>query len=56
MARLNKEDYLEIGQGLECGQKVRVSHDTAECSGSSKSLLIERKEDGTISAYCFRCC
>ena len=55
MSRLNKHDYLEIGQGLEYGQKVRVNHDTVDCTGDSKSLLIERKEDGTILAYCFRC-
>lgn len=34
---------------------VRINHNSDTCSGSSKSLKIERKEDGTISAYCFRC-
>ena len=34
---------------------IRINHEDDHCSGSSKSLKIERKEDGTISAYCFRC-
>ena len=34
---------------------VRVNHDSDECAGSSKSLKIERKEDGSINAHCFRC-
>jgi len=52
---LSKKDYLEIGERLELGQKTRVNHNTLDCSGDSKSLLIERKENGDISAKCFRC-
>ena len=35
--------------------KVRHNHDSDYCPGSSKSMIIERKDDGDISAYCFRC-
>lgn len=35
---------------------VRANHSGGHCSGTSDSLLITRKEDGDISAYCFRCC
>lgn len=52
---LNRDDYLEVGKTLEPGQKMRINHDTHDCSGESKSLLIERKEDGTIYAKCYRC-
>lgn len=34
---------------------IRVNHNTLHCSGSSKSLKIERKEDGSIVANCYRC-
>ena len=41
-----------IGEGED---KVRVNHDSPYCSGDSKSLLITRNDDESISAYCFRC-
>lgn len=34
---------------------VRINHDSPTCKGDSKSMRIERKEDGTITAICFRC-
>lgn len=34
---------------------VRINHASDACSGRSKSLRIERKHDGTITAKCFRC-
>jgi hypothetical protein len=52
---LNREDYLEIGETLDLGQKIRINHESPDCSGNSKSLLITRKENGDINAYCFRC-
>ena len=55
MNYLNYDDFLEIGENLEYGQKVRVNHINSDCDGSSKSMLIERKDNGDISAYCFRC-
>lgn len=33
----------------------RVNHVSPHCRGDSKSMKIERKQDGTISAKCFRC-
>ena len=55
MKWLPKEDYLEIGLGLAEGHQVRINHESSDCDGSSNSLKIERKHDGNISAYCFRC-
>lgn len=52
---LRYDDFLEIGENLNYGQKARVNHDTPDCSGDSNSLLVERKDNGDISAYCFRC-
>jgi hypothetical protein len=49
------DDFLEIGENLNYGQKARVNHDSSDCSGDSNSLLVERKDNGDISAYCFRC-
>lgn len=34
---------------------ARVNHTSERCSGESKSLRVERREDGTITAKCFRC-
>lgn len=35
--------------------RIRANHTTASCTGGSDSLLVERKADGSSSAYCFRC-
>lgn len=34
---------------------TRIRHETDYCTGRSKSLKIERTDDGGISAICFRC-
>lgn len=34
---------------------VRVNHSGGHCSGTSESMLITRKENGDVRAYCFRC-
>lgn len=35
--------------------KVRVNHNSTTCDGGRDSMLIERKEDDSLSCYCFRC-
>ena len=55
MKYLNRDDYLSIGESLNYGQQIRVNHSSNGCDGSSKSLLIKRKDNGEITAYCFRC-
>ncbi len=35
---------------------VRVNHNTPDCGGDSKSMIVEVKDDGSIFAYCHRCC
>lgn len=53
MARLKLFDW--IGYAPDKPGKVRVNHDSDTCSGGRKSMIIERKENGTATAYCFRC-
>jgi hypothetical protein len=43
-------DYAPDNPGV-----IRINHVTSYCHGDSKSLKIERKEDGSIHAKCFRC-
>ena len=45
-----EEDYGDI----DIGRIVRINHNSDYCSGHSKSLKIERKEDG-LYAKCYRC-
>lgn len=52
---LSKEDYLTIAESLSPGQVERINHESDDCSGDSKSLKIEVKEDGNIVARCYRC-
>lgn len=35
--------------------KTRHNHESPDCSGGRDSMLVERKSDGSIAAYCFRC-
>lgn len=35
--------------------KDRANHIADYCSGGSKSMIVERKSNGDISAHCFRC-
>lgn len=51
--KLLHEEFVDLAPD-EVGS-IRVNHESPDCSGQSKSLKIERKEDGTISAHCFRC-
>ena len=34
---------------------VRINHDSSDCSGSSKSIIITTNPDYSVFAYCFRC-
>ena len=34
---------------------VRVNHASTGCSGSSASMKVERHDDGSVSAKCYRC-
>ena len=40
---------------LAAGQKVRTNHNSVDCAGGSNSMLVERKDDNSISIHCFRC-
>lgn len=51
---LRPEEYLPYAPDV-LGRKVRVSHESEDCSGSSPSMSIVRNEDGSVSAKCFRC-
>jgi len=53
MEYLHKDEYMHLAPD-EAGS-VRVNHDSDDCQGDSKSMIITRKEDGTINACCFRC-
>lgn len=35
--------------------KVRVNHSSATCSGGRDCMVIERLDNGNLSAHCFRC-
>lgn len=35
--------------------KLRANHIADDCSGDSDSMIVERREDGSASAHCFRC-
>jgi len=50
---LRPEEYMTHAPD-EVGQRVRVNHESADCTGGSKAMTVERKEDG-VYAKCFRC-
>lgn len=50
---LNKDEYLHLAPERE--GIVRVNHASPLCGGDSKSMLVERKENGDVAAHCFRC-
>jgi hypothetical protein len=50
---LKKSDYVDYAP--DNPGTIRINHATTYCHGDSKSLRIERKEDGSIHAKCFRC-
>lgn len=50
---LPKSDYLPFAPehvGIN-----RVNHNSDYCHGDSPSMIVERKEDGSVAAHCFRC-
>lgn len=50
---LKRNEYLHFAP--EHVGIVRVNHQGDYCSGDSLSMLVERKEDGSVAAHCFRC-
>lgn len=50
---LRTEEYMPYAPD-DVGDRVRVNHDSDDCSGDSNSMTIERKHDG-VYAKCFRC-
>lgn len=50
---LPKEEYVH--HALQSPGIVRVNHKSDYCSGDSDSMLVERKDDGSVAAHCFRC-
>lgn len=50
---LPKREYIEFAPDMP--GIVRVNHQSDYCSGDSPSMLVERKQDGSVSGYCFRC-
>lgn len=53
MIRLKRSDWEHLAP--DSPGRLRASHDSELCQGDSQSLLIEHKDDGSLSAYCFRC-
>lgn len=39
----------------ETPSRIRANHIGDHCEGGRDSMIVERKEDGTANAYCFRC-
>lgn len=35
--------------------KIRINHESDSCHGGRDSMIISRKPDGSVNAYCFRC-
>lgn len=52
-SRLIKDTWLPFAP--ERKGTIRINHNTQACSGDSKSLAITRKENGDLSAICWRC-
>lgn len=53
LRRLKRDEFVPFAP--EKRGSRRVNHDSPECSGDSKSLIVTRKDDGSITAHCFRC-
>lgn len=51
--RLSKQEFVPFAPS-HVGE-VRVNHRSDYCSGDSDSMIVERKDDGAITAHCFRC-
>lgn len=58
---MNKMPWHEVKQiaeehsNLSVGQKLRTNHNSTDCAGFSKSMIVEKKDDNSISIHCFRC-
>lgn len=50
---LRTEEFLPYAPD-DVGCKVRVNHESSECTGGSNAMVVERKDDG-VYAKCFRC-
>lgn len=53
MARLPLDEWLDYAPDKP--GRVRVNHTSPDCVGGRESMIVERKDDGTANAYCFRC-
>lgn len=51
--KLRSSEYVPFA--LKSAGIIRVNHDVPSCSGSSKSIVITTRSDGTVTAKCFRC-
>ena len=50
---LRTEEFLPYAPD-DVGRKVRVNHESSDCTGGSNAMVVERKDDG-VYAKCFRC-
>ena len=55
MSRYLRYDEFMPFAPSNIGEQIRINHDSDDCSGSSKSMVVRREEDGRIVAYCHRC-
>lgn len=53
LERMKRSEW--IGFAPSYVGKVRANHTADYCEGGSKSMIVERKDNGDLSAYCFRC-
>lgn len=53
--RISNSEVTQYVELLGSQGFMRVNHSTSYCSGSSKSLVIKRTDDGIIHVNCFRC-
>lgn len=48
-----KEEWLHLVP--EKPSRIRVNHVAPDCHGGRDSMVVERKKDGQLIAFCFRC-
>lgn len=53
MKFLRSEEYLPYAP--DNVGKVRINHTSPDCSGGRSSMTVRRHEDGSVSAFCYRC-
>lgn len=51
--KLRKDEYMPFAP--EHVGIVRANHQSDYCVGDSLSMIVERKDDGSVAAHCFRC-